>query len=79
MMRKAPYASAVGSLIYVMLSTRPDFYYSVGMVNRYQSNPGPKYWQAVKHTLKYLQRTRYYMLVYHCKDLIPIDYRDSDF
>ena len=43
MMRQVPYASAVGSLIYAMLCTRPDICYSVGMVNRYQSNPGPKH------------------------------------
>ena len=33
MMRQVPYASAVGSLIYAMLCTRPDICYSVGMVN----------------------------------------------
>ena len=42
MMRQVPYASAVGSLMYAMLCTRPDIYYSVGMVSRYQSNPGLK-------------------------------------
>ena len=79
MMRQVPYASAVGSLIYAMLCTRPDICYSVGMVSRYQLNLGPKHWQAVKHILKYLRRTRDYMLVYWCEDLIPIGYTDSDF
>ncbi|XP_065626769.1 secreted RxLR effector protein 161-like [Quercus suber] len=79
MMRQVPYASAVGSLMYAMLCTRPDIYYLVGMVSRYQSNPGPKHWQAVKHILKYLRRTRDYMLVYRSEDLIPIGYTDSDF
>ena len=72
MMRQVSYASTVGSLMYAMLYTRPDICYLVGMVSRYQSNPGPKHWQAVKHILKYLQRTRDYMLVYRCEDLIPI-------
>ena len=54
MMRRVPYASIVGSFMYVMLCTRPDICYSIGMVNRYQSNPRPKHWQAVKHILKYL-------------------------
>ena len=49
------------------------------MVSRYQSNPGPKHWQAVKHILKYPWRTRDYMLVYHNEDLILIGYTDSDF
>ena len=51
-MRQVPYASAVRSLMYAMLCTRPDIYYSVGMVSRYQSNPGLKHWQAVKYILK---------------------------
>ena len=62
MMRQVSYTSAVGSLIYAMICTRPDICYSVGMVSRYQSNPGLKHWQAVKHILKYLRRMRDYML-----------------
>ena len=46
-MRQVPYASAVGSLKYAMLCTRPDICYLVGMVSRYQSNLGLKHWQAV--------------------------------
>ena len=38
--RWIPYASAVGSLMYAMLCTRPDICYSVRIVSRYQSNPG---------------------------------------
>ena len=78
-MRQIPYASTVGSLMYAMLCTRPNICYSVGVVSRYQSNPGPKHWQAVKHILKCLRRTRNYMLVYQCEDLIPIGYTYSDF
>ena len=65
--------------MYAMLCTRSDICYSVGMVNRYQSNLGPKHWQAVKHILKYLWRTRDYMFVYQSEDLIPIGYTDSNF
>lgn len=39
-MAKVPYASAVGSLMYAMMYTRPDICFVVGLVNRYQSNPG---------------------------------------
>ncbi|GAB2283323.1 hypothetical protein Dimus_039590 [Dionaea muscipula] len=38
-MRAVPYASAVGSLMYAMLCTRPDICFVVGMVRRSQSNP----------------------------------------
>ena len=34
-MRRVPYASAVGSLMYAMLCTRPDICYAVGIVSRY--------------------------------------------
>ncbi|XP_062105110.1 secreted RxLR effector protein 161-like [Humulus lupulus] len=78
-MRKVPYASAVGSLMYAMLCTRPDICYAVGVVSRYQSNPGPEHWIAVKHILKYLRRTRDYMLVYKGGVLNPVGYTDSDF
>ena len=78
-MSKVPYASVVGSLMYAMLCTRPDVCFAVGMVSRYQANPGTKHWQAVKHILKYLKRTRDYMLVYSGGDLTPIGYTDSDF
>ena len=39
-MRKYPYASVVESMMYAMLCTRPDICYAVGIVSRYQSNPG---------------------------------------
>ena len=33
-MAKVPYASAVGSLMYVMLCTRPDILNAIGIVSR---------------------------------------------
>ena len=35
-----PYASAIGSIMYAMLCTRPDVNLAVSLVGRYQSNPG---------------------------------------
>jgi hypothetical protein len=78
-MRNVPYASAIGSLVYTMLCTRPDVCFAVGMISIYQSNLGPTHWVAVKHILKYLWRTRNYMLVYYCEDLTTTGYIDPDF
>ena len=39
-MKNIPYASAVGSLMYAQVCTRPDIAYAVGVLGRYQSNPG---------------------------------------
>ena len=39
-MSVVPYASAIGSIMYAMLCTRPDVNLVVSLVGRYQSNPG---------------------------------------
>ncbi|CAN6804119.1 unnamed protein product [Brassica oleracea] len=49
-MAKVPYASAVGSLMYTMVCTRPDLAYAVGVVSRFLSNPGREHWNAVNYT-----------------------------
>ena len=67
--RKIPYASAVGSLMYAILCPRPYICFAVGVVNRFQSNPGPEHWIAIKHVLKNLRRTRNLMLTYSGTDL----------
>ncbi|KAA0043452.1 gag/pol protein [Cucumis melo var. makuwa] len=51
----------------------------VWIISRYQSNPGRDHWTAIKNILKYLIRTKDYMLVYGSKDLILTRYTDSDF
>ena len=38
-MSKVPYASAIGILMYVMVFTRPDIIYAVGVMNRFMSMP----------------------------------------
>jgi hypothetical protein len=78
-MQKIPYASALGSLMYAMQGTRPDICYAVGILGRFQSNPGLLHWQALKCVLKYLRRTKDYQLVYSSASLTPIGYTDSDF
>ena len=42
-MSRIPFASAVSSLMYVMLCTRPDICCAVGIVSRYQSDPGEEH------------------------------------
>ena len=42
-MKAVPYASAVGSLQYAQVCTRPDLAFITGVLGRYQSNPGIKH------------------------------------
>ena len=79
-MDKITYASAVGSIMYAQVCTRLDITYVVGMLGRYQSNPGIDHWKAVKKVLRYLQGTKDYMLSYRRTDNLEIiGYSDSDY
>ena len=62
-MSKVPYASAIGSIMYAMLCTRPDVSFALSMTSRYQQDPGEGHWTAVKNILKYLRRTKDLFLV----------------
>ena len=50
-MSRIPYASAIGSIMYAMLCTRPDVAYALSMTSRFQSDPGKSHWIAVKISL----------------------------
>lgn len=78
-MRRFSYASIVGSLMYDVQCTRPDICYAVGIVSKFQSNPGFDHQIAVKCILKYLRRTRNYMFVYSGEELSITGYTNSDF
>ena len=39
-MSRVPYGSAVGSLMYAMVCTRPDISHAVGVLSRYMSKRG---------------------------------------
>ncbi|GJR71569.1 RNA-directed DNA polymerase, eukaryota, partial [Tanacetum coccineum] len=56
-MSKVPYENVVGSLIYLMVCTRPDIAYVVSIVSMYLANPGKNHREAVKWILKYLKGT----------------------
>ncbi|MBY3556005.1 hypothetical protein HGI15_21915, partial [Modestobacter lapidis] len=66
-MASIPYASAVGSLMYAMVCTRPDIAQAVGVLSRYMSNPGKEHWIAVKRVFRYLRGTSNYALCFEGK------------
>ena len=59
-----PYATAVGSLMYAMVCTRPDIAHAVGVLSKYMSKLGKKHWKAVKRVFRYLCGTIYYAICY---------------
>ena len=56
-MELVPYASANGSLMYVMVCTRHDIAHIVLVASRYMANPGKEHWEAVKWLLRYMRGT----------------------
>ena len=77
-MTKVPYASAVGSLMYAMVCTRPDIAQAVGVVSRFMNNPGKGHWEAVKWILRYLRGTSHYSLCFGGSNSCLQGYVDSD-
>ena len=52
------YQSAVGSLMYAMIGTRPDIAFAVSAVSQHNNNPGAAHWTAVRRIFRYLNGTR---------------------
>jgi len=50
-MKNVWYLAAVGSIMYLATTTRPDIAYTAGTLTRFGSNPGVAHWNAVKHLL----------------------------
>ena len=77
-MQKIPYASAVGSLMYAMVCTRPDIAHAVGVVSRFLSDQGKEHYAAVKWILRYLQGTSKMSLCFGKGEPILDGFTDSD-
>ena len=79
-MKGVSYASAIASIMYAMLCTRPDVCLAISLAGRYQSIPGVDHWTAVKNILKYLKSTKDMYLVYGGDtELVVNDYVDASF
>jgi hypothetical protein len=78
-MAGVPYRAAIGSLMYLMVSTRPDLAAAVGLLSRFLQNPGEQHWMAVKKIFKYLQGSRKLGLKYERGEKVELTaYTDSD-
>ena len=68
-MKDMPYASAIGSIMYAILCTRPDMSYAPSAMSKVQFNPGNGHWVVIKNILMYLRSTKDMFLVYGERDL----------
>lgn len=56
-LKKHPYRSIVGSLIYLAQCTQPDLAYAVGVLSQHLDWPGYQHLKAANHNLRYLAGT----------------------
>ena len=77
-MRRVPYTSTVGILMYAMVCTRPNIAYAVGVVSRFLSNPGRQYWEAIKWIMRYLRDTSNLKLTFGSGKPVLVGYTDSN-
>lgn len=80
-MQNVPYANTIGSIMYLMVCTRPDLAHSISILSRFMSNPGETHWLAVKWMLRYLKGSSSLGLEFkRSKEGIKLKgYTDSDF
>ena len=58
------YQSIIGTILYIMLGTRPDIAYSVTMLSRFATNPSESHWRSAIHILRYLKGMKAQKLQY---------------
>ncbi|XP_055615246.1 uncharacterized protein LOC129761546 [Toxorhynchites rutilus septentrionalis] len=75
-----PYREVLGSLMYVMMSTRPDIRFPVGYLGRFQQEPEQLHWTALKRVVRYMKGTKDMFLEFsRGKDVEPlVGFTDSD-
>ncbi|KAK9100306.1 hypothetical protein Scep_023736 [Stephania cephalantha] len=72
------YSQVIGSLMYLMNSTRPDIAYAVSKLSRYTSSPNDDHWTTLIRVLRYLKYTLNYGLVYTKYPLVLEGYNDAN-
>jgi hypothetical protein len=74
---KARFATAIGSLMYLMVGTPPDIAFTLGTLSRFTSQPQSHHQVALQRLLRYIKATQYHRITYRSGQLIG--YTDADF
>jgi len=76
----APYRQIIGCLMYIMLCTRPDIAYPVGVLSKFLAAPTNEHWFAAKRILRYLKGAKELKLSYSASgtELALVAYCDAD-
>ena len=52
-----PYRQLIGSLMYLMVATRPDLAFCLSKLSKFNNSPRRAYWEAACKILGYLRQT----------------------
>ena len=74
---KAWFATAIGSLMYLMVGTRPDIAFALGTLSCFTSQPQSHHQVALQRLLRYIKATQSHRIMYRSGQLIG--YTDTDF
>ena len=74
---KARFGTTIGSLMYLMVGTRPDIAFALRTLRRFTSRPQSHHQAALQRLLRYVKATQSYRITYRSGQLIG--YTDADF
>ena len=63
-MKDIPYHEALGSLIWLQVTTRPNLSFAINLLARFAHNLGKPHWIALKHVLAYVKGMIGYGITY---------------
>ena len=74
-----PYRQVIGSLMYLMIGSRPDLAFAIGKLSQHAESPSNFHWISAKRVLRYLNSSRDYGIVFNGnKPLTPEGFSDAD-
>ncbi|CAL4153968.1 unnamed protein product, partial [Meganyctiphanes norvegica] len=77
---KTLYQEIIGSLLYIMIGTRPDIAFVVTLLSRFMNKPTNTHMSLARGVLRYLKYTMHYDLKYvKANDLLITGYSDANF
>jgi len=77
-MKKIPYLTMVGSIMYAATATCPDVTFAIQHLSQFNCNLGNAHWTTAQHIIQYLYATRTQSLVFGGLDINLTAWVDSD-
>lgn len=62
-----PYREALGSIMYLMVTTRPDLAYIISVLSQFASKPNKIHWNGIKLVLHYIKGIMPWHCIWHWK------------